>query len=201
MNILITGFMPFGGHDTNVTKILLDNFKYENQNHMIHKVIFSTTFDTLRSELMNALVTYNPDLLIHLGEHARADAITLERVAINFDDARIPDNAGIQPIDLPIVDNGVSAYFSHLPLRSIESALKDKNIPVKISYSAGAFVCNHLFYVSEDIQSQRKNRIPSGFIHIPLIKEQDERALFDLETIKHALTVIIDTCIKASSKS
>lgn len=194
MKILITGFMPFGGHDTNVTQLLLDSFQYNRPNVMVETIILPTIFHGMKDALNAALDIHQPDVLIHLGEHAKAKTIRLERVAINFDDARIPDNNGDQPIDVPIIKHGAPAYFSHLPLRKIEVALKVKDIPVSMSYSAGAYVCNHLFYLSENIQAQRKNRIASGFIHIPLVKEQDERAPFTLDQLKKALEIIIDTC-------
>ncbi len=195
MKILITGFMPFGGHQTNVTKLLLDDFTYKQDNHQVYAVILPTTFKGVKPALEIAIATYHPDIIIHLGEHAKTDAITLERVAINIDDARIPDNDNFQPIDETIEEDGKLAYFSSLPLRAIESALKMKNIPVKLSYSAGTFVCNHLFYVSESINHKEKKQKQTGFIHLPLVDTQDEQSPFKLTTLKQALTTIIDTCI------
>ncbi len=195
MHILITGFMPFGGHETNVTKLILDDFVYNHPQTTLFKVILPTVFDGMLSPLKEAIATINPQLIIHLGEHAKAQAITLERVAINMDDARIPDNQQQQPIDVPIIDGGRPAYFTHLPIRAIEHALSHANMPVKVSYSAGTYVCNHLFYLSEHLQSETKNRSLSGFIHMPLVASQDERSSFDLQTLRHALQIILDTCI------
>lgn len=194
MNILITGFKPFGGQEKNVTELLLDDFHYEHQEVQMFKIIFPTVFNII-NHLHEAINMANPDIIIHLGEHAKAQAITLEKVAINIDDARIPDNEGKQPIDQQIHIKGEPAYFSRLPIRAIENALKVADIPVAISYSAGTYVCNHLFYLSEFLQGEQKNRILSGFIHLPLVKTQYVSSLFDLDTLKRALTIILDTCI------
>ena len=198
MNILITGFQPFGGHATNVTELLLKDFTYKKHQVNMRKVIFPVVFNDIRSVLVEAISTYQPDMIIHLGEHSKAEGIELERIAINMIDARIPDNNGMQPIDEPIDKQGESAYFSTLPIRKIESSLIQKNIPVKISNTAGTYVCNHVFYTSLHLQNKNKNRVPTGFIHIPLVKEQDQRSKFDLSYLQHALSLIIDACIITS---
>lgn len=106
-----------------------------------------------------------PELAISLGVAAGRDKVSLERVAINLDSARIPDNAGAQLIDQPIRGDGPDAYFSTLPTRAIFEELSSQQLPVELSYTAGTFVCNHVFY---ELMHATKGAIPAGFIHIPL---------------------------------
>lgn len=106
-----------------------------------------------------------PELAISLGVAAGRDKVSLERVAINLDSARIPDNAGAQLIDQTIRGDGPEAYFSTLPTRAIFEELSSQQLPVELSYTAGTFVCNHVFY---ELMHATKGTIPAGFIHIPL---------------------------------
>lgn len=106
-----------------------------------------------------------PELAISLGVAAGRDKVSLERVAVNLDSARIPDNAGAQLIDQPIRGDGPDAYFSTLPTRAIFEGLSSQQLPVELSYTAGTFVCNHVFY---ELMHATKGAIPAGFIHIPL---------------------------------
>lgn len=197
MNILITGFMPFGGNKENITQTLLNHWSYTQDKHHVFTHIFPTVFHGLDTLLKEVINTYKPDILIHLGEHGKASSITLERIAINLDDARIPDNANNQPKDLPIIKDGPVAYFSNFPLREIEIALSLENIPVTLSYTAGTFVCNHLFYLSQHEQSLTKNRMLSGFIHIPSLHNQKETSEFNIAMLERALTIIVDSCIQS----
>ena len=115
--------------------------------------------------LGNLLERIKPELAISLGVAAGRDKVSLERVAINLDSARIPDNAGAQLIDQPIRGDGPDAYFSTLPTRAIFEQLTAQQLPVELSYTAGTFVCNHVFY---ELMHATKGAIPAGFIHIPL---------------------------------
>lgn len=115
--------------------------------------------------LGNLLERIKPELAISLGVAAGRDKVSLERVAINLDSARIPDNAGAQLIDQPIRGDGPDAYFSTLPTRAIFEQLTAQQLPVELSYTAGTFVCNHVFY---ELMHATKGAIPAGFVHIPL---------------------------------
>ncbi|WP_237223398.1 pyroglutamyl-peptidase I [Rothia nasimurium] len=110
-----------------------------------------------------------PELAISLGVAAGRDKVSLERVAINLDSARIPDNAGAQLIDQPIRGDGPDAYFSTLPTRAIFEQLISQKLPVELSYTAGTFVCNHVFY---ELMHATAGAIPAGFIHIPLTRAE-----------------------------
>ena len=116
--------------------------------------------------------TDGPDIIIMLGEAGGRFRITPERIAINVDDFRIPDNAGNQPKDEPIVENGPAAYFSTLPIRGIVERIVSAGIPAAISNTAGTYLCNRLFYsVMHAINTEGLPAI-AGFIHLPYFHEQ-----------------------------
>ena len=98
--------------------------------------------------------------------------VSLERVAINIDDARIPDNDGNQPIDLPVVAGGPAAYFATLPIKAAVAALRGAGIPAAVSNSAGTFLCNHVFYGLMHEASRRDNAFRAGFLHVPYLPAQ-----------------------------
>ena len=115
---------------------------------------------------------HHPALVIALGQAGGRDGISLERVAVNLIDARIPDNAGEQPIDVRIVENATNAYFSTLPVKTMLSALRAAQIPASLSQTAGAFVCNHVFYGLMHRLSRARRKVRGGFIHVPFLPEQ-----------------------------
>jgi pyroglutamyl-peptidase len=113
-------------------------------------------------------------LVIALGQAAGRCDLSFERVAINLDDARIPDNAGVQPIDRCVIDGAPSAHFSTLPLKAVVAALREQGIPASLSMSAGSFVCNHLFFGLMHRLATRPGA-RGGFVHLPLLPEQAAR--------------------------
>ena len=112
-----------------------------------------------------------PDFILCVGQAGGRPDITVERVAINCDDFRIPDNGGNQPEDEPVVADGPSAYFATLPIKNIVNALHQNGIPAKVSNTAGTFVCNHLMYGVCHYAAQKGN-IKAGFMHIPYLPSQ-----------------------------
>jgi pyroglutamyl-peptidase len=120
--------------------------------------------------LDEALAATSPVLVLALGLAAGRAEISVERVAINVDDARIPDNAGAQPVDLPVVADGPAAWFSTLPVKAIVAALRHAGLPAAVSQTAGTFVCNHVFYGLQ--HRLAGSGVRSGFIHVPLIEAQ-----------------------------
>ena len=124
--------------------------------------------------LVQALAQHQPDVVLALGLAQGREGISIERVAINVDDARIPDNVGQQPIDTPVVPGGPAAYFSTLPIKRLAQGLQQAGHPVNISQTAGTFVCNHVFYaLQHHLYGQRAM---SGFVHLPARPEQAARA-------------------------
>ena len=140
-----------------------------------------------------------PQLVICVGQAGGRAEISIERVAINVDDARIPDNAGAQPIDLPIRGGGPAAYFSTLPIKAIVVALQVDGIPAAISQTAGTFVCNHVFYGLMRLAKTRRSIKRAGFVHIPYLPEQAQRhpntPSMPLEMMVAGLTQTIETAL------
>lgn len=196
--ILLTGFEPFDNELINPSWELVKTFHDINISdyHIIAKLIPTVFYDS--SQLLKQYIKeYQPNIVICFGQAGGSDSIRLEKVAINLNDARIPDNKGNQPIDEAIIENAPLAYFSNLPLRKIYNELKKVNIPVSISLSAGSYVCNHLFYhLMHYIQN---TDILGGFIHIPYLNTQVEnkKSVFsmDLNTLKQALEIIVNVII------
>ncbi|ENM5789410.1 pyroglutamyl-peptidase I [Vibrio mimicus] len=171
--IIVTGFEPFGGESVNPSWQLakqLDGWQ-PNEECTVKAIELPCVFDESIDRLNHALAQYQPCLVLALGQAGGRSAFSLEKVAINYNDARIADNAGQQPIDTATISDGPTAYFSTLPLKAIVHALHQQHIPAEISYSAGTYVCNHLFYgLMHALKDQPKVR--AGFIHIPLSPQQ-----------------------------
>jgi pyroglutamyl-peptidase len=165
--VLVTGFVPFGGDTINPSAQVAQALHgREVQGRVVVSAVLPCVFSTARPELVRLLRTHAPSLVICLGLAGGRAAITPERVAINVIDARIPDNAGDQPVDAPVIRSGPVAYWSRLPIKSIVAALEAKRIPAAVSASAGTFVCNHVFYaLMHALRWQRGTR--AGFIHLP----------------------------------
>jgi pyroglutamyl-peptidase len=117
-----------------------------------------------------ALAQHRPDIVLALGQAEGRCDLSLERVAINVQDARIPDNAGQQPIDVPVIKGGPAAYFSTLPIKSLVAGLKAAGFPASVSQTAGTFVCNQVFYGLQHALAGQG--VHSGFMHLPLLPEQ-----------------------------
>lgn len=131
-------------------------------------------FGSSTQALRAALDGQRPQLVLALGQATGRDGFTLERVAINLDDARIADNAGAQPIDTPVEPHGPAAHFATLPIKAMVAALRDAGHTASVSNSAGTFVCNHLFYgLQHTLKRRRSGR--SGFMHLPCLPEQAAR--------------------------
>ncbi|HCE2000296.1 TPA: pyroglutamyl-peptidase I [Vibrio parahaemolyticus] len=169
--VLITGFEPFGGDAINPA---LEAVKRLEETSLDGGIIVTCQVPVTRFEstsaVIDAIEAYQPDCVITVGQAAGRAAITPERVAINVDDFRIPDNGCNQPIDEPIIEHGPDAYFSSLPIKRIAQTLQESGIPCQVSNSAGTFVCNHLFYGVQHYL--RDKSIRHGFVHIPLLPEQ-----------------------------
>ncbi len=173
--VLVTGFSPFGGESTNPSAdvaLALDGQVIEGRT--VVSVVLPCVFDEAIETLKKALKKTKPELVICLGQAGGRAAITVERVAINVDDARIPDNEGVSPIDRPIVKRGPVGYWSSLPIKSIVLALRESGLPAEVSQTAGTFVCNHVFYGLMHLLRKKKG-VRGGFIHIPYAPEQAAR--------------------------
>lgn len=170
--VLITGFEPFGGSTVNPSEEIARNLHgREIAGHEVIAALLPCVFGTAIVELRRQVRAVKPSLVICLGQAGGRTAITPERVAINVDDARIPDNAGTQPVDRPVVRGGPAAYFSTLPVKAIVAGLRAEGVPAEVSQTAGTFLCNHVFYGLMHALRLRPG-VRGGFIHVPYLPEQ-----------------------------
>jgi len=172
-NILLTGFEPFGGEAANPaleSVMKLDGKKIGDYTIISHRI--PTVFDESIAALQEYLEEVNPELVICVGQAGGRPDITLERVAINVNDARIADNRGQQPIDTPVIKDGPAGYWSTLPIKAIVKTMRENGVPASVSQTAGTFVCNHIFYGLMHLLANAGNKVRGGFIHIPFLPEQ-----------------------------
>ncbi len=173
MNLLLTGFEPFGGQAINSSEQAARALGEANLAGITVRVAILPVDRTRGpATLLHALDAALPDAVVCLGEAARRTALSIERIAINLLDFRIPDNAGRQCVDEPIVPDGPAAYFTTLPARAMRDAARAAGVPAELSLSAGAFLCNQVFYTLMHELSRRGANIPAGFIHLPQLPEQ-----------------------------
>ncbi len=203
--VLLTGFEPFDGETVNPSWEVvkqLDGTMIAGQPVIARQL--PCVFGEALSVLYAAIEDLQPRLVIAVGQAGGRVDITVERVAINVDDARIPDNKGQQPIDEPIVANGPAACFSTLPIKAIVSALRQQGIPASVSQTAGTFVCNHVMYGLLH-QLQGKSGQKGGFIHIPYQPEQAAahpgEASMATATVREALETAIAVALRQSVDS
>ena len=172
MKILLTGFEPFGGETVNPAQEAVALVKEEIKGAQVVKCYVPVVFGKAIETVHAAMVKENPDVVFCIGQAGGRFEVTPERVAINCDDARIPDNEGNQPVDQPVFADGANAYFSTLPVKKMVEYMKKANVPAAISNTAGTYVCNHLMYgVRYYIEKEFPNTI-GGFMHVPFLHEQ-----------------------------
>ena len=164
--VLLTGFEPFGTATSNPSGEIVKQINGDN----IDTAILPVAYAQSAERLLELIAEHNPDVVICLGQAEGRTQITPEKVAINLDDARLPDNAGVQRSDVKILNDGPDAYFTTLPVKEMVDAAKAAGVPASVSLSAGAFLCNHVFYVAQNKFAGTKVR--SGFVHVPLMDEQ-----------------------------
>ena len=194
--ILLTGFEPFGGSTVNPSISAcrrLEGKRVDGFEIVVEEI--PLRFHEIRSAIEEHIARLDPAAVICTGQSSRA-LISLERVAINIADARIPYNCGTHPVDERLNGEGPAAYFSALPLREILGAVKEAGVPVGISNSAGTFGCNQIFYHLMDYRSRLGLEIPAGFIHVPCLPEQainKAKPSMSLNLIVEALEVAAST--------
>ncbi len=172
MTILITAFEPFGGETINPSMEVLRALPERIGAASIIKLELPTTFSGCLPPLEAALAAHRPEAVICLGQAGGDAMISVERVAINLDDASAPDNAGVQPKDQPIVPGGPAAYFSTLPVKDLVQAMRSADVAAGLSYSAGTYACNHVMYGLLYWQAQHMPTARGGFIHLPWLPQQ-----------------------------
>lgn len=168
MKILVTGFTPFGGESINPSWQAVRGLAEEIGGAAVVKCEVPTEFEGSIRVLREQLALHHPDAVLCVGQFGGCASVRVERVAVNLRDARIPDNAGAQPKDEPVIPGGPAAYFATIPTRRIVETLQENGIPAVLSYSAGAYVCNNLLYAA----LHSCGNIPCGFIHLPYLPQQ-----------------------------
>lgn len=204
MKFLVTGFEPFDGDIINpsaevAARLAAQKFDKATVTHLV----LPCAFKPLESTLRDAMVTETPDVVIGFGLATGRTEISIERVAINLVDARIPDNLGDAPIDEPVAFGGPAAYFSTLPVKSAMQAVRDEGAPVGVSQTAGTFVCNACFYLSRHL-AETMDAVPRvGFVHVPCTPEmpaaRNGAASITLDRMVAAGRRIIEACLESNT--
>ena len=186
--LLITGFDPFGGATINpaweAVKLLPDQIGA----YRLVKLEIPTVFGKGAEKALEAAAQVKPDLVLAIGQAGGRSAVTPERIAVNIRDARIEDNEGNRPVGAFVVDDGPAAYFATIDVMAAAKAIESAGIPATVSNSAGAFVCNDLFYTL--LHHFHGTATKVGFVHVPWLPEQGTPSL-PLEQTAAALEALI----------
>ena len=200
---LVTGFDPFGGEPVNPSQQIAQALDGQLiAGHRIVGAILPTEFGASLPALEKLLRKHRPAFVLALGQAGGRAGISLERVAVNLIDARIPDNAGLQPVDMAVVENAPNAYFSTLPIKAMLTALCEAGIPAALSQTAGTFVCNQVFFGLMRLLARRRGA-RGGFVHVPYLPEQAARHAgapgVPLETMIVAVRLCLETALTTSA--
>lgn len=203
-SILLTGFAAFGGEQTNPSWEAvrrLDGQKLPDGSRILAAQL-PCEFGAALAVLENRIAQSGASVVVCVGQAGGRAELSLERVAINVDDARIPDNAGAQPIDSPVVAAGPVGYFSSLPIKAIVQSLRQKGIPAAVSQTAGTYVCNHVFYGLMHMAAAQASIRHAGFVHIPYLPEQavahPGAASMSLQMMVDGLLTLLETTLSGS---
>jgi pyroglutamyl-peptidase len=174
LTVLLTGFEPFDGAAVNPSACAVLGLVAEAApaGTRLAAEILPVSYARAGAALRAAALRHRPDVLIATGLAGGRAEISVERVAINVDDARIPDNDGVQRIDTPVVEGGPAAYFSTLPIKAAIAAIRAAGVPAQVSQTAGTFLCNHIFYRACHLAATELPGMRAGFVHLPLLPEQ-----------------------------
>lgn len=201
MKILVTGFDPFGGEKVNpayeAVKLLPDTIA----GAQIIKLEIPTVFSKSGPAVEAGILEHQPDVVINVGQAGGRSCVTIERVGINLAEARIPDNAGEQPMGEPLQEDGENAYFATIPVRAIVQNVREHGIPCHVSYSAGTYVCNCVMYNVLYLIEKKYKGIRAGFIHVPYAAEQvvdkaNGMASMSLADIAKSIEYAIEATVK-----
>ena len=178
MKVLLTAFEPFNGGTVNPSQLILEQVKASSGMELI-KVLLPVEFKKTSEYIVKLLQTHQPDVVLSLGQAGNRPEICVERVAVNLDCVRssdglreLADNAGAKPMDVPIAEDGETAYFSTLPVWDLVNAIKEQGVAGAVSYSAGTYVCNHVMYTVLHEAAKHYSEMKAGFIHVPFLPEQ-----------------------------
>jgi len=200
MKVLITGFEPFGGEKINPSLEAVKMIPEKISGADVVKVSIPVVFGRSIEILEDFIKKEKPDVVICVGQAGGRFEISVERVAINIDDARIADNDGNQPIDEKIFEDGESAYFSTLPIKAMVEEMRNGSVPSAVSNTAGTYVCNNIMYGLLYLAQKKYSNIRGGFIHVPFIPEQviakPSTPYMSLEQIAKGLTLAVKAAVE-----
>lgn len=172
MRIILAAFDPFGGESINPALEAVKQVQSSIEGYTVEKLEVPTVFHRSMEVLREKILERDPGIILVVGQAGGRSGISLERIGINVDDARIPDNEGNQPVDEKIVPGGPDAYFSNLPIKAMAKSIREAGIPAAVSNTAGTFVCNHILYGLLHFIHTERPRARGGFIHVPFIPAQ-----------------------------
>jgi pyroglutamyl-peptidase len=198
--VLLTGFEPFNGATINPAWEAVRALKgWVDGDFMVEILQLPCVFGQASRVLCGAVDEIKPDVVIAVGQAGGRADLTVERVAINVDDAPIVDNDGQQPVDAPIAADGPAAYFASLPAKAIVGAMRERGLRASVSQTAGTFVCNHVFYnLMHHLQGRN---VSGGFIHVPYLPEQapDGAPSMALSEIVEGLKVAVEVAVRGGA--
>lgn len=200
MKILVSGFDPFGGEKVNPAIESVKKLPDTILGVEIIKLEIPTVIGKSIQKIEEAVELHKPDVVISVGQAGGRTDITVERVGVNVDDCRIPDNEGNQPIDEKIAKDGPDAYFVTLPIKAMVEHIQKKGIPASVSNTAGTFICNHVTYGVRHLAEIKYPKMRTGFIHIPFLPQQvlDKKGMpsMELDVIVKGLVAAIEAVIQ-----
>lgn len=179
MRVLLTGFEPFDGYPVNPSQVLVETLAQEGtallgEGIELKTLVLPVSFRHCLEPVEKEIETFQPEVVIAFGLAAGREAISIEKVAINWIDARIPDNEGAQPKECPVIEGGENALFTTLPAKSMIQGSLDVEVSATMSYTAGTFLCNYMMY--RLLHLGREKEFSTGFIHLPCLTEGDEKS-------------------------
>jgi pyroglutamyl-peptidase len=171
--VLLTGFEPFDSSEVNPSWEAASAVAAAPPDGMrVSAVRLPCAFATVLPALRAAVRETRPGLVVCLGQAGGRPGISVERVAVNIADARVPDNLGHRPVDEPVVPDGPAAYFSTLPVKACTAAVRAAGVPASVSCTAGTFVCNYTAYGLAHLLATELPSVRGGFVHVPWLPEQ-----------------------------
>lgn len=172
MKLLLTGFDPFGGESINPAWEAVKRVSDQVGDVEVVKLMVPTVFYKSIDTVAAAIEKEKPDAVLCIGQAGGRFDLNPERVAININDARIPDNEGNQPLDGPVFEDGETAYFATLPIKAMAEEIRKAGVPASVSNTAGTYVCNHLMYGVLYTLANKYPDVRGGFMHVPFITSQ-----------------------------
>ncbi|MFZ7087731.1 pyroglutamyl-peptidase I [Curtobacterium sp. RRHDQ10] len=204
--ILLSGFEPFAGAVRNPSWDAVSAIAADWQgDERVEAVLLPVAFDRAVQVLTAAVDRVVPDVVVAVGLAEGRTGITPERIAVNLDDARIPDADGAQPVDAPVRSGGPAASFTSLPVKRMVAAAQQAGAPAALSATAGAYVCNHVFYALQSLAAERPG-MRAGFVHVPAtpetrVSERPDATAVPLEVLVSGLTAAVRAALDPAPDS